>query len=90
MHEVGKIASDYLKRSLQMDGAMVRAGKTHQGWEIQFEVIEPSAYIRALGVTLAVQNRFRYVIMLDAGLQVWAWLRLASGVEPARTSSRTV
>lgn len=87
--EVRKIATDFVKRSLQKEGALVRAGRTHEGWEVVFDVIEPSAYRRALGIPAAVQDRLLYVIMLDEGLKVWAWLRLASGVEPAYTASRT-
>jgi hypothetical protein len=89
INEVKKIAADFLKRSLQKDGTLIKIGKTHEGWEAEFEVIEPSAFVRALGIPVTVQERLVYVIALDAELQVLSCERLASGMEPAHTSSRT-
>ena len=87
--QVKQIATDFLKQSLDKDGVLVSPGKAAEGWEAHFEVIEPSAFIRALGIPTTVQERVLYVISLDSELQVVSCQRLASGVEPAHTASRT-
>ncbi len=88
-NEVRRIATYFLKRPLQKDGAPVRIDKTYEGWEVQFGAIEPTVCIRTLGIPASVRGRFLDVITLGGGLQTLSGERLASGTESARASSRT-
>ena len=88
IEEVRKAATEFLRGTLQKEGAIVKMSKTPEGWEVQVEVIEPSEFIKALGIPTVVRERNVYEVKLDERLDIVSCERLAHGVEPARKLSK--
>ena len=93
IEEARKVATEFLKGTLQKEGAIVKMSRTPEGWEVQVEVIEPSDYIKALGIPATVRELNLYEVKLDEGLEVISCERIArgvetKGVEPARKFSK--
>lgn len=88
MEEAGKAATEFLKGTLQKEGAIVKMSKTPEGWEVQVEVIEASEYIKALGIPATVRERNLYDVTLDDKLGILSCERVERGVEPARKMSK--
>ena len=88
IEEARKVATEFLKGTRQKEGAIVKMGKTPEGWEVQVEVIEASEYIKALGIPATVRERNLYGVKLDEKLEVLSCERVAQGVEPARKLSK--
>ncbi len=84
IEDARKVATEFLKGTLQKEGAVVKMGKIPEGWEVQVEVIEPSEFIKALGIPATVRERNCYGVKLDEKLEVLSCERVAQGVEPAR------
>jgi len=81
--EAGRVATEFLKETLQKKGAVVKMSKTPEGWEVHVEVIEPSEYIKALGIPVTVRERNLYEVKLDETLEVVSCERVGKGVEPS-------
>lgn len=93
IEEARKVATEFLKGTLQKEGAVVKMGKAPEGWEVHVEVIEASEYIKALGIPATVRERNLYEVKLDETLDVVSCERIArgvetKGVEPARKFSK--
>jgi hypothetical protein len=86
IEEARKAATEFLRDTLQKGGAIVKMGKTPEGWEVQVEVIEPSEFIKALGIPTVVRERNLYQIALNQNLEVVSYERLGQQVAAKRTA----
>ena len=85
IEEARRAATEFLGGTLQKEGAVVKINKTHEGWEVQVEVIEPSEFIKALGIPTVVRDRNLYEIKLDQNLEVVSYERI--GQEAAKKTA---
>ena len=76
IEEAGRAAADFLQRSLGKQGTIVNIGRTEGGWRVAMEVIEPSEYVKALGIRARVMDRNAYAVKLNERLEVVACERL--------------
>ena len=82
IEEASQNAAAFLKRVLQVSEAKVLgAVKSDDGWTIEAEVFEPSAFIKALGLPTRVQDRNLYTVKLNGRLEVEAYERKGSFAE---------
>jgi hypothetical protein len=88
IEEARKAATEFLRGTLQKEGAIVKMSRTPEGWEVQVEVIEASEYIKALGIPTVVRDRNLYEVRLDDKLEVLSCERIGRGVEPAGKLSK--
>lgn len=72
-----KAAMDFLQDTLHKQGAIVRMGRTEGGWDVAVEVIEPSEYVKALGIPARVLDRNVYEVKLNHQLEVVSCARAA-------------
>ncbi len=86
IEDARKVATEFLKGTLQKEGAVVKMGKIPEGWEVQVEVIEPSEYIKALGIPTVVRDRNLYQIALNQNLEVVSYERIGQQVAAKRTA----
>ena len=85
IEEVRKAATDFL-RGTQKEGAIVKISKTPEGWEVQVEVIEPSEFIKALGIPTVVRERNLYEVKLGQDLEVVSYERIGQQVAAKKTA----
>lgn len=77
IEEARKVASEFLKKSLNIeDVKVIKATKGSEGWETEVEVYEESSFIKSLGLPTRVQDRNIYVVKLDDNLEVQSYERL--------------
>jgi hypothetical protein len=86
IEEARKAATEFLKGTLEKEGAVVKMSKTPEGWEVQVEVIEPSEYIKALGIPATVRERNLYEVKLGQGLEVVSYERMGQQVAAKKTA----
>lgn len=86
IEEARKAAMEFLRGTLQKEGAIVKVSKTSEGWEFQVEVIEVSEYIKALGIPTTVRDRNLYEIKLDHNLEVLSYERIGQQVAAKKTA----
>ncbi len=66
----------FLQKALDVkDIKVIGATKTDNGWCIEAEVYEESAFIKALGLPSRVQDRNLYEVKLDEALEVESYER---------------
>jgi hypothetical protein len=76
IEEAGQAAMDFLQRALGKQGAIVRIGQAEGGWYVAVEVIEPSDFVKALGLAARVLDRNVYEVRLNSRLEVVACKRV--------------
>lgn len=76
LEKARQAAIDFLGKTLQKEGAIVKIEKTAEGWGVHAEVIEPSEFIKALGIPTVVRERNLYEIKLDQNLEVVSYERI--------------
>jgi hypothetical protein len=86
IEEARRAATEFLVVTLQKEGAVVKMNKTHEGWEVQVEVIEPSEFIKALGLPTVVRERNLYEIKLDQNLEVVSYERIGQQLAAKQTA----
>lgn len=86
IEEAGKAATEFLRRTLQKEGAIVKMNRTPEGWEVQAEVIEVSEYIKTLGIPTTVRDRNLYEIKLDHNLEVVSYERIGQQVAAKKSA----
>lgn len=86
LEEARQAAIDFLGKTLQKEGAIVKMEKTTEGWEVQVEVIEPSEFIKALGIPTVVRERNLYEIKLDQNLEVVSYERIGQQLAAKKTA----
>ncbi|MBI5379600.1 MAG: gas vesicle protein [Nitrospirae bacterium] len=86
IEEVRKAATDFLRGTLQKEGAIVKISKTPEGWEVQVEVIEPSEFIKALGIPTVVRERNLYEVKLGQDLEVVSYERIGQQIAARKTA----
>lgn len=76
IEETGVKAVEFVKKTLHLaDARVVRAARGESGWEVEVEVFEESAFIKALGLPTRVRDRNVYVVNLDDQLNIQAYER---------------
>ena len=76
IEETGVKAVEFVKKTLRLtDARVVRAARGESGWEVEVEVFEESAFIKALGLPTRVRDRNVYVVNLDDELNIQSYER---------------
>ncbi len=76
MEEVRKMASEFLKRAIDVKGEkVIKVAKVDGGWEAEVEVYEESSFIKSLGLPTRVQDRNIYGVKLNDSLEVESYER---------------
>ncbi len=76
MEEVRKMASEFLKRAIDVKGEkVIKVAKVDGGWEAEVEVYEESSFIKSLGLPTRVQDRNIYAVKLSGALEVESYER---------------
>ncbi len=86
IEEVRKAATEFLRGTLHKEGAIVKISKTPEGWEVQVEAIEPSEFIKALGIPTVVRERNLYEVKLGQDLEVVSYERIGQQVAARKTA----
>ncbi|MFH1192465.1 MAG: hypothetical protein V1655_03245 [bacterium] len=60
---------------LNKEGEVVKALKTDIGWEIEFEVVEQSEYMKKIGIPKPVYDRNLFFIVLDHNFNLLSYER---------------
>lgn len=69
-------AVKFLRDTLEKEGEIVKAAQTPEGgWEVEVEVIEPSEYMKRIGIPKPVYDRHIYRVVLDRAGEVSAYER---------------
>jgi len=80
IEEAGARAVEFVKRTLSLDDArVIKAGRGESGWEVDIEVYEESAFVKALGLPSRVRDRNIYLVNLDDQLAVQSYERKGGG-----------
>ena len=76
IEETGVKAVEFVKKTLRLaDAQVVKAVRGESGWEVDVEVFEESAFIKALGLPTRVRDRNVYVVNLDDELNIQSYER---------------
>ena len=76
IEETGVKAVEFVKKTLRLaDAQVVKAVRGESGWEVEVEVFEESAFIKALGLPTRVRDRNVYVVNLDDDLNIQSYER---------------
>jgi hypothetical protein len=76
IEETGMKAVEFVKKTLRLaDAQVVKAVRGESGWEVEVEVFEESAFIKALGLPTRVRDRNVYVVNLDDELNIQSYER---------------
>jgi len=73
--EVGKVITEFIKKTIGKDAKVVKVEKSDNGWTGEAEVYEESSFIKALGLPTKVQDRNIYEITLNDNLEVISYAR---------------
>lgn len=74
IEEAGARAVEFVKKMLHLvEARVVRAARNESGWEVEVEVFEESAFIKALGLPTRVRDRNIYMVTLDDHLNVQSY-----------------
>ncbi|OGF22505.1 hypothetical protein A2Y83_05490 [Candidatus Falkowbacteria bacterium RBG_13_39_14] len=60
---------------LNKEGEVVKATKTDSGWEIEFEVVEQSEYMKKIGIPKPVYDKNLYYVLLDNNFNLLSYER---------------
>ncbi len=73
---VSKTAAEFLQRILGADGVrVVGINKVNEVWDVEAEVFEESAFLKALGLPSRVKDKNLYRVRLSAALEVESYER---------------
>lgn len=76
IEEIGVKAVEFVKQTLCLaEARVVRAARSESGWEVEIEVFEESAFIKALGLATRVRDRNIYQVNLDDDLNIQSYER---------------
>lgn len=64
-----------LKEMICREGEIIKATKTKDGWEVSIEVIEPSAYMKKIGIPKPVYDKNVYRVILDQDMELVSYER---------------
>jgi len=76
IEEVNRVVQDFLSEVLKKEGTIIKTSKTSEGWEVQVEIIEENAYVKALGIPARVMDRNFYEAKLSDDLDVVSYARV--------------
>lgn len=68
-------ATEFLKETLGKEGDIVKANKTDKGWDVEVEVIEPSEYMKKIGIPKPVYDKNVYRVILDQNFDLVSYER---------------
>lgn len=68
-------AASAIKETLNKEGEVVKAIKTDSGWEIEFEVVEQSEYMKKIGIPKPVYDKNLYYVLLDHNFNLLSYER---------------
>ena len=71
-------AMAYIKEALGKagkEGDIVKATKTDDGWEVEIEVVEQSAYMKKIGISKPVYDKNVYRVLLDRNFELVSYER---------------
>jgi hypothetical protein len=68
-------AVEFLKEMLGKEGDIIKANKTEKGWEVEVEVIEPSEYMKKIGIPKPVYDKNIYRVVLDQNFSLVSYER---------------
>ena len=83
---VNRAVLGFLREVLKKEGTIIKTSKTSEGWEVQVEVIEESAYMKALGIAARVMDRNVYEAKLSEDLEVVSFERVGQPMVTGRAS----
>ena len=86
MDGVNRAVLGFLMEVLKKEGTIIKTSKTSEGWEVQVEVIEESAYMKALGIAARVMDRNVYEAKLSEDLEVVSFERVGQPMVTGRAS----
>jgi len=76
IEEAGEQAAKFVRERLSLaEARLMRAARSESGWEVEVEVYEESAFIKALGLPTRVRDRNIYLVSLDDQLNVQSYER---------------
>ena len=76
IEETGVKAVEFVKKTMHLhDARVVKAAHGEAGLEVEVEVFEESAFIKALGLHTRVRDRNVYLVKLDDQLNVQSYER---------------
>lgn len=64
-----------IKEILNKEGEVIKATKTDSGWEIEFEVVEQSEYMKKIGIPKPVYDKNIYYVILDHNFNLLSYER---------------
>ena len=68
-------AAAFLKETLGKEGDLIKAVKIDDGWEVAIEVVEPSAYMKRIGIAKPVYDKNVYRVLLDRNFDLISYDR---------------
>lgn len=68
-------ATSAIKEILNKEGEVVKATTTDSGWEIEFEVVEQSEYMKKIGIPKPVYDKNLYYVLLDHNFNLLSYER---------------
>ena len=69
-------ALEFVKTTLEREGNIIKAVKTGDGgWEVEVEVIEPSEYMKKIGIPKPVYDKHVYRVIVDKDCTVTSYER---------------
>jgi hypothetical protein len=81
---VSKTVTEFLQRILGADGVRVVAvNKTADVWDVEAEVFEESAFLKALGLPSRVKDKNLYRVRLNATMAVESYERQGLAMQTA-------
>jgi hypothetical protein len=83
---VNRAVLGFLREVLKKEGTIIKTSKTSEGWDVQVEVIEESAYMKALGIPARVMDRNVYEAKLSEDLDVVSFERVGQPLVTRRAS----
>jgi len=86
IEDVNRTIQDFLREVVKKEGAIIKTSKTPEGWEVQVEVIEENAYLKALGIPARVMDRNFYEAKLSDDLEVVSYARVGQAPVTKRPS----
>ncbi len=76
IQEVNRVVCEFLKNTLKVeDVKIIKEIKKGDLWEVEAEVFEESAFIKALGLPTRVMDRNFYLVILNENLAVESFRR---------------
>lgn len=68
-------AATFLKETLGKEGNLIKATKKDDGWEVEIEVVEPSEYMKRIGIAKPVYDKNIYQVLLDRNFELISYER---------------